>query len=163
MKPPTPVQKALRGPLVYVMLILGALWLFYAFASREPQPNNLTLPELEQKVVAGQVAEAKILEGTQVVQGTLTNDDTFETTYPSEYQDDLVTLFLQNDVPFDIDPQKGGSILGFILNLLPFILLIALVVFFYSQTQGGGNKVMSFGRSKAKLVTKEQPKTARCR
>ena len=51
----------------------------------------------------------------------------------------------------------GGSSLLF--SLLPILLIVGVLFFVMTQVQGGGNRVMSFGRSKAKLVSKDTPKT----
>jgi cell division protease FtsH len=58
------------------------------------------------------------------------------------------------------DPQKGSVLLGLLLTtVLPVVLIIGVIFFFMNQMQGGGNRVMSFGKAKAKQVSKDQPKT----
>jgi cell division protease FtsH len=52
----------------------------------------------------------------------------------------------------------GASILGVIINLLPFVLLLGFWIFLMNQVQGGGSKVMSFGKSRAKRLTPDSPK-----
>ncbi len=49
--------------------------------------------------------------------------------------------------------------LSLLVSLLPILLIVGVLFFVMSQVQGGGNRVMSFGRSKAKLVSKDTPKT----
>ncbi|MBI4259069.1 MAG: ATP-dependent metallopeptidase FtsH/Yme1/Tma family protein, partial [Actinobacteria bacterium] len=147
-----------RGPLVYVLLVVGALWLFVNVAGRGAEPVKLTLPDFRERVVDGEVATAVILEGSQVIDGELADGKPYRVTYPVDYQDDLIELLLASGVDFETDPQKGPSVLGILLQLLPFLLLIGIGFFIYQQMQGGGNRVMSFGRSRAKLVSKEQPK-----
>jgi cell division protease FtsH len=120
---------------------------------------KLTLPEFERAVAAGQVEDgAVMLEQNQVIEGTLSSGEPFQVTYGADYQDELILQLNSADVNFSIDAQKGSAFLPILLNLLPILLILGLAFFFYSQMQGGGNRVMSFGRSRAKLVTKEQPK-----
>ena len=50
-------------------------------------------------------------------------------------------------------------LLSLLVNLLPIVLLVVLLLFFMSQMQGGGSRVLNFGKSKAKMITKDTPKT----
>ncbi|HEX8092332.1 MAG TPA: AAA family ATPase, partial [Jatrophihabitans sp.] len=78
--------------------------------------------------------------------------------YPSDFTQTL-TNDLAKATPFTTKQSKENALVSILLSLLP-ILLIAFVLFFVmSNLQGGGSKVMSFGRSKAKLVSKDTPKT----
>ncbi len=54
---------------------------------------------------------------------------------------------------------KENAWLSILISLLPILLIVGVLFFVMSQVQGGGNRVMSFGRSKAKLVSKDTPKT----
>ena len=54
---------------------------------------------------------------------------------------------------------KGSSLLALIVGWLPFLLVILIFLFLLNQMQGGGSRVMNFGKSKAKLITKDTPKT----
>jgi cell division protease FtsH len=56
-----------------------------------------------------------------------------------------------------VDSQQSSVWLDLLLNLLPFVLIVAIVLYFMSQAQGGG-RVMSFGKSRAKAFAKDQPK-----
>ena len=57
------------------------------------------------------------------------------------------------------DPQKGSAVVGFLFQLIPVILIVGAFIFIMNQSQGGGGRVMQFGKARAKLVTKDQPKT----
>src|SRR3954465_8392749 len=60
---------------------------------------------------------------------------------------------------FDTTVTKDSAVLSFLLNLLPIGVLVILLLLFMSQMQGGGRRVLNFGKSKAKLVAKDTPKT----
>src|SRR5207237_1199563 len=62
------------------------------------------------------------------------------------------------DVPQDVDPQNQSTWVGLLMSFLPFLIIIGIFLFLMQQMQGGGNRVMSFGKAKAKVVTKDQPK-----
>ena len=57
------------------------------------------------------------------------------------------------------DPQRQGIFVSLLMNFLPLLLIVAFFWFFMSQAQGGGSKVMQFGKSRAKLASKDMPKT----
>ena len=60
---------------------------------------------------------------------------------------------------FDTRVTKDSVLLSFLVNLLPIAVLVILLLLFMSQMQGGGSRVLNFGKSKAKLVAKDTPKT----
>ncbi len=61
---------------------------------------------------------------------------------------------------FDEKVTKDSILLSFLINLLPIAVLVILLLLFMSQMQGGGNRVLNFGKSKAKLISKDTPKTS---
>jgi cell division protease FtsH len=60
---------------------------------------------------------------------------------------------------YTISPSKQNPFVGVLLSLLPFVLIVVVFLFLMNQMQGGGSRVMNFGKSKAKLITKDTPKT----
>ena len=60
---------------------------------------------------------------------------------------------------FNNTVPRQGWIASLLITILPIIVILGLFWFLMSQMQGGGSRVMSFGKSKAKLVSKESPKT----
>jgi cell division protease FtsH len=147
---------------VYLLVVLGGLWLFLAVVTGGPQATRLNLARFEKEVAVGNILSATFLERDQKVSGQLVSGARYETTYPQQYQDTLTTKILAapNGIRLNADPQKGSVILGALLQIgLPIILIGALLLFFMNQMQGGGNRVMAFGKAKAKMVTKDQPKT----
>jgi cell division protease FtsH len=147
---------------VYLLVVLIGLWLFLALLTRGPQAAELSLARFEKEVAAGSVASATFLERDHRVTGQLVGGARYETTYPEQYQDTLTVKILDapNEIRFRADPQKGSVILSALLQIaLPIVLIGALLLFFMNQMQGGGNRVMAFGKAKAKVVSKDQPKT----
>ena len=60
---------------------------------------------------------------------------------------------------YSVQGPKGSSIFDVIFSWLPIILIVLIFLFMLNQMQGGGSRVMNFGKSKAKLITKDTPKT----
>ncbi len=126
---------------------------------------------------AGELARVTLLDKDHKIKGVLQSGKEFEVSYPSDYGDELVKeievyrakAFSDNpeeaqayqpyrDLVVEVDPQRGFDLLGMIFNVLPFLLVVVLFFFLFQQAQGGGSKVMSFGKSRAKLVTKDMPR-----
>jgi cell division protease FtsH len=155
------LRRILRTPTLWILLVAGALLLALSLANQGAPPNELTYSEFQAAVAAGDVADAKFLESSHVITGTLAGDgSTYTTHYPGESQSEIVRTLQQNDVPIDSDPQNDAPILlNLIQVVLPVALLAGVLLWIMNRSQGGGGRVMQFGRSKAKLVTKDQPKT----
>ncbi len=92
--------------------------------------------------------------------GELADGTPYESSFPTEYADDLAGLLDKAGVPTEVDPQKPNALLStFITVLLPVLLIGGILLFVMNRSQGGGGRVMQFGRSKHKTVNKDQPKT----
>jgi cell division protease FtsH len=93
------------------------------------------------------------------IKAELRNDSVIKVNYPTDQsQENFEQLLLEKGVPFD-SKGKGSSALWVLLStLLPFILLFGFWIFLMNQVQGGGSKVMSFGKSRAKRMTPDSPK-----
>ncbi len=86
------------------------------------------------------------------------------TSYPADASRDIYALLVaqrkeSTGVSFDTKVSSPNLLVNLLLTFVPFILIAFVLFFFISQMQGGGNRVMSFGKSKAKLVSKDTPKT----
>ncbi len=104
------------------------------------------------------VRSVKIFNRDQTVEGELKSGERFKAAFPANF--DIVKEIRESekDVSISVDPQTGTSIFAVVINILPLLLMVGLILFFMQQMQGGGNKVMSFGKSRAKQITKDMPK-----
>jgi cell division protease FtsH len=84
--------------------------------------------------------------------------DEYSTGYPENTEEALVNTLRRNDVTTEVEGTGGSSILSLLTYILPFILFFAFWVFLMNQMQGGGSKVMSFGKSRAKRMSVDAPK-----
>ncbi len=82
----------------------------------------------------------------------------YSTGYPENTEETLVNSLRRQDVPTEVEGTGGSSILSLLTYILPFILFFAFWVFLMNQMQGGGSKVMSFGKSRAKRMSVDAPK-----
>ncbi len=82
----------------------------------------------------------------------------FETAYPDGYEEVLTGQLIDAGVAVEVDAENPGVMQWFLGTILPYVLIFGVFIFILMQMQGGGNRVMAFGRSKAKQVTRDQPK-----
>jgi cell division protease FtsH len=143
-----------------MLVVVGGLVLL-SLVNRQAPPDKLDFTEFSSKVAAGEVESAKFLEGSQTITGELSGGQTYEVSYPSgDTQAGIVSSLEEAHVQISVDPQKGSPILYTLIQVvLPVALLAGVLLWIMNRSQGGGGRVMQFGRSKAKLVTKDQPKT----
>jgi cell division protease FtsH len=79
--------------------------------------------------------------------------------YPTDQsQEAFEQLLIKHDVNFDSDGRGSSAVWVLLSTLLPFVLLFGFWIFLMNQVQGGGSKVMSFGKSRAKRMTPDSPK-----
>jgi cell division protease FtsH len=135
------------------------IWLFLMFTSRTPPGRELTLSEFEDAVAAGEVATAKFMLGDGTIEGEFDNGETYEVAFVTGDEERLTESLREAGVEITADPQRGSALFAFLVQLLPVILIVGAFIFIMNQSQGGGGRVMQFGKARAKLVTKDQPKT----
>ena len=141
--------------LIIILLAFVAQRLVSSGGDEAPDPTfNQFLGFIEQN----QVTEAEIKAEPQKVTYTLADGDEFTTGYPDEYADRLADKFTAAEVPFTVEGRGGNSLLRFFLTLAPFALFLIFFLFILNRMQGGGGKVMSFGKSKAKRMAVDAPK-----
>ena len=156
------LKRFFRGPIIYILLGIGAIALAFSLLGNTGF-QQITTQEGMKLLTGSTVDEVKIVDGEQRVDLTLSTDfdgtGTLVQFYFVEARADEVVSAV-NDLSgaeyTDEVPQTNVflSALGFIL---PFLLIGLLFWFLWSGMQGGGNRVMQFGKSKAKLVSKETP------
>lgn len=150
----------LRNGLLYLILILVTIAVVNMIATDSMDTQQLTYDEFRHKLLNKELTDITLqLEGgaTYRIEGKFVNDKdkvfvTFGPADPSLIQD------LQNaGVKHSYDKPRSESIwLTFFTWILPIVLLLLFLVFFFNQAQGGGSRVMNFGKSKAKLYSDDK-------
>jgi cell division protease FtsH len=129
--------------------------LFNLFNQPQEPQHKLSYTELLTRVNQGEVMAVKI-QG-QKVTGLLIDDRRFTSFIPDD--PGFVDLLVKNNVQVEAEPDEQTSWLSTIfISWFPMLLLIGVWIFFMRQMQGGGGKAMSFGRSKAKMISQEDSK-----
>ena len=154
------MSKTVRTVLVYLVVVTVAIMLVNTFVTSATAPQELTLDEFQTQLASGDMASVTIKQKSNVIVGAYTEDaggGRFETTFPDGYEGDLTKLILENGVRLEIESENPG-IWQWFLAIMPYILIFGVFIFILMQMQGGGNRVMSFGKAKAKQITRDMPK-----
>jgi len=149
-----------RNFALWVVIILLLVLLFQLFSS--PGPRNvgqeISYSQFIENVEAGQVSSVTMIEevgGGWTINGTTTSNTQFQTFAP--FDSNLIPDLRDANVSIAAEPADDGvSIFSQLIGWLPFILIIAIWIFFMRQMQGAGGRAMGFGKSKAKLLTEQQ-------
>src|SRR5690606_36063501 len=121
--------------------------------------EEATTSEVLGHITSGEVSEANILDKEQLVQVELGNGEMKEAYVPAGMTETVAQSLEEGNVDFDTEVNETSMFVSILLSLLPIVLIVLLLLFFMSQMQGGGSRVLSFGKSKAKMVSKDTPKT----
>jgi cell division protease FtsH len=154
------VSKTVRTVLVYLVVATVAIMLVNTFVSSATAPEEITLDQFQAQLAAGQIESVTIKQKSNVITGSFTAEaggGRFESIFPDGYEGDLTSLVLASDVTLDIESENPG-IFQWFLAFLPYVLIFGVFIFILMQMQGGGNRVMSFGKAKARQVTRDMPK-----
>jgi cell division protease FtsH len=157
-RPPTPFGRFARGPVLYIVILLILAYILLTTLAGAKTVKELTLTDYLSKIQSGDVASAEILNRDQRVQGKLKDGTDYRVSYPTDYADDITNQLTDAKVPVKVNPQQGNPILSTIFQFLPFLLLIGFFFWIMNNSQAGGNRVMNFGKTRAKMVSKEAPK-----
>ncbi|WP_462185854.1 MULTISPECIES: ATP-dependent zinc metalloprotease FtsH [unclassified Frankia] len=152
-------RRIFRGWVPLLLLVLFVIILTTGVLSGPSEYGKRDLNFVQQQIDEGQVAKAKIQDSKQLIQIQTKDGQKFESSYVTEQGVVLANELRNTRVAYDVSVDRGNILVSLLLNLLPVLLVVLLLFFFMNQMQGGGNRVMNFGKSKAKLVSKDTPKT----
>jgi len=136
-----------------IVVVLIGLYSMMTGGGRAAGSNEITYSQLLQKVNAAEVKQAQITGSLVEVKDA--QNRTFRAVTPNN-QDDLVKRLEGQNVDITVKAAGGFTLIGFLLNSLPILLLIGVWIFFMRQMQGGARGAMGFGKSKARLLTENK-------
>ena len=114
-------------------------------------------------IAAGKVEKISINTKDNTLDVTLKgkggeDGESFSTGYPPNTEQSLLNLIDRNEVETTVHGTGGSSLLSLLTYILPFVLFFGFWIFLMNQMQGGGSRVMNFGKSKAKRMSVDAPK-----
>ena len=151
----------IRNFALWVVIIVLLVLLFQLFSNPGPRTagQDIVYSQFLNDVDDNRISTVTMTQqatGGYAITGTTTQNTTFQTFAPEDAT--LIPRLEEAGVTFTVEPASDGSssIFSYLLNWLPFILIIAIWIFFMRQMQGAGGRAMGFGKSKAKLLTESQ-------
>jgi cell division protease FtsH len=152
------VNKVVKSTVVYVLVAIVGLFLLAKALTATPGREKLDTTDFFGLLEAKQVQEVKLYDRDHLIKGELKDGKKFEVKFPDRYTDEITGRVVDADVNLPVDNQKDSLWVTLLFNFAPFILIIGVIAFFMNQAQGGGNRVMSFGKARPKIVNKDTPK-----
>jgi cell division protease FtsH len=158
-------KRIFRGPIFWIALAIIFVLVGSTLISGVGAPEEVDTSVAISQIQSGAVDTATITDRDQVLELVLKNGDTVRSTYVIG-QGVVLQELLQ--VRADSGALPGGYnvvvpseniLFTLLVSLIPFILLVLIMVFIFSKMQGGGSRLMQFGKSKAKMVSKDMPQT----
>ncbi|MDN5363323.1 MAG: cell division protease FtsH [Eubacteriales bacterium] len=155
------LSRLLKNFTIYLLVVVLIVAAINYMSPREEAPLKLDYYDFYQRVLKGEVKEVVISndEATSHITGKLANGRAFSVEAVPLETINLTKVLLEKKIPYKYSqPTRPPWWTSWFFNLLPVLLLVGLLFFFFQQTQGGGNKVMSFGKSRARMVVDEKKK-----
>ncbi|MCE2526659.1 MAG: ATP-dependent zinc metalloprotease FtsH [Actinomycetia bacterium] len=136
--------------------------LFQNFGSDEEPSQEITTAEFLDAVGEGNIESVLILTRSLEARGryegsTLpAGQHDFVAKYPEGYEGQLAEILDERGVEYDTDHEPPGP-WSVLVGMLPWLLLIGFMIFIFMQMQRSGNRIMQFGKTRAKMVKKDNP------
>ena len=157
------MNRTLRTLIVYGMSIILVAILFSWWFDQVAGPEEIPISEFVQNIEDGEYGEVVLLARSRRAQGRIQGSQAQEgafdhvASYVEGFEPELTATLENTETSWDVDEEPAGF-WELLISFLPWLFLLGFMVFIFMQMQGGGNRVMQFGKSRAKLVGKEQPK-----
>ncbi len=159
------LKRIFRGWMLAILLVFVLLIVVLKFVGSGPAYQSTNTSKVVHLIQSGQVKSANLIDTTQTIQVVTKGGQQYQSSWVGSQGFQLAQL-LQNQANkgtlsggYNVQNPQGNSLLNVLISWLPFIVIFLLFFVFMNQMQGGGSRVMNFGKSRAKLITKDTPKT----
>jgi cell division protease FtsH len=157
------LKRYFRGPFVAVLVMLLLFFIVFAYANRGVSYTPTSTSRVVADIYGGRVKSATLIDKNQTIEIVTTGNPSqrLQANWVGNQGQQLAAELQKNPPPggYNVQVPSGNTVIGVIFSFLPYILIILIFFFLLNQMQGGGSRVMNFGKSKAKLITKDTPKT----
>ncbi|MGW4239595.1 ATP-dependent zinc metalloprotease FtsH [Streptomyces sp. NPDC004749] len=166
------VKRYFRGPVMWIVLAVLAVVVLMQVVGSSGGYKTVDTGQVVQAIDKNQAEQVKLTTGDEQIikvdlkDGQKVNgSDKIQASYIGNQGSSLASTlqkkYQSGDITkgYTVSPSKQSPFVSVLLSLLPFVLIVVVFLFLMNQMQGGGSRVMQFGKSKAKLITKDTPKT----
>jgi cell division protease FtsH len=142
--------------LIVVVLVFFVMKLFPSGSSNGRSHSYQTL--VSQEIPKGEVKSVEFKTKSSALEVELKNKEKYEIGYVDQAAPELFKKLEAADIHFNVEANKSSVILSLLVTVLPILIFVFIWIFLLNQIQGGGSKVMSFGKSRAKRLSADSPK-----
>ncbi|MBA2177012.1 ATP-dependent metallopeptidase FtsH/Yme1/Tma family protein [Halobacillus locisalis] len=160
------MNRIFRNTIFYLLIFLVVIGVVGLFRGQGEPQQELNVNEFYDRLNNGQIEEMTIqpVNGVIQVTGQLANADEGEGMFTAKLpqNEQVISNVTQTATEQSIldvaEEQQPSAWVTFLTSIIPFIIIFILFFFLLNQSQGGGSRVMNFGKSKAKMYTEEKKK-----
>ena len=149
------MNSTLKSLMFWMVLVVVALLIWNVSTRFQQNERQVSFSDFMTQVEAGSVA--RVVIAGQEVTGVGSNNETFRTYVPAQYEG-LANQLVERNIVVDAKPEAVSPWASLLYSWAPVLLMLGFWIFFMRQMQSGGNKALSFGKSKAKLSSSSQKK-----
>src|SRR3979409_366737 len=142
--------------LIVVVLAFLAVKLVNPGSSNHHPHSYQTLVASE--LPKNEVKSVQLKNKGKALEVELNNKEKYETGFIDQAAPELIKELRAAGVKYNVESEKSSALLGLLTYIIPFVLFFGFWIFLMNQVQGGGSKVMSFGKSRAKRLSADSPK-----
>src|SRR3982075_81289 len=142
--------------LIVVLLAFLAVKLVNPGSSNHRPHSYQTL--VSQELPRGEVKAVQFKNKGKALEVKLKNKETYEAGFIDQAAPELIKELRNTGVAYNVESEKSSALLSLLTYIIPFVLFFGFWIFLMNQVQGGGSKVMSFGKSRAKRLSADSPK-----
>jgi cell division protease FtsH len=151
------MNSSVRNAVLWLIIFCLVVLVWLVFRGSKPPGAQPKFSDLVQQVEDGKVDSVALNSSTGDINGKYKNGDEFHSVILTNYND-FTKLLLDKKVSVKVEKDNGGNWVSILVNAIPFVLLLGFWIFMMRQMQSGGNKALSFGKSRARLHSSQQKK-----
>ena len=154
------MNQTVRTVLMWIVILVGILLIWQMLQGYSSASQEIPFSEFLDRVASGKVSAVLVKGETIYIRSTGESEAgpaprydlyTYDPGYP-----DLIKELRKSHVVIEVEKPSDGRLLTALLSWAPLLILVGLWFLFFRQMQSGGTKAMSFGKSKARLLTPDQ-------
>ncbi len=149
------------GALVPILIVIVLAFFAQRIISPTTEEEQPTYSEFVAQINgdgASSIESVEIKTNDNTLKVIETDGNEYSTGYPDNTEQELVNTLERQNIETAVEGKGGSSILSLLTYILPFVLILAFWIFLMNQMQGGGSRVMNFGKSRAKRMSVDAPK-----
>jgi cell division protease FtsH len=153
------VSKFFKSAAFPILIVVVLAFFVQNLVSSGGEAKEPTYTDFLTQVDKGEVKKVTLNTGDNTIDVEIKKKDRdYETAYPNNTEQNLVNTLRAGKIPIDVEGSGGSAWSTLLIYALPLLLFLFFWIFILNQMQGGGSKVMSFGKSRAKRMSVDSPK-----